>query len=59
MYFYEHVNGKIISKTDMVVDSIGPHDYFDSDFVVRWWHEPGNHTVPKKELSQRNKEFWE
>lgn len=47
MYFYEHTNGEIIYQTDKVVDSIGAHDYYNSPFVVRWWHESGDHSVPK------------
>ena len=47
MYFYEHKNGHIIIKPDATVDSVGPHNYFDSPFVMRWWHEDGDHTVPK------------
>tara|TARA_R110000823_G_scaffold101636_10_gene218349 strand:+ start:2961 stop:3110 length:150 start_codon:yes stop_codon:yes gene_type:complete len=41
MYYYEHENGEIISKVDYVVDSMpgGPHEYFDSPFCMRWWHE--------------------
>jgi hypothetical protein len=40
MYYYEHTNGTVISKTDYVVNaSGGPGEYFDSPFVVRWWHE--------------------
>ena len=40
MYRYEHINGKIIDFPDVVVDPIGPSDYFASPFVVRWWHVP-------------------
>ena len=36
MYKYLHTNGKIISKSDFVVGN--PHEYFESDFVVAWWH---------------------
>lgn len=39
MYFYEHVNGTIHQKPDIVVDYSGPHEYFDSPYVKRWWHE--------------------
>lgn len=39
MYYYEHTNGEIIAKVDHVVDSMGAEEYFESDFVVRWWHE--------------------
>lgn len=47
-YFYEHINGNIIFKTDFVVETnITPEEYFDSDFVVRYWKEEGNHTEPK------------
>lgn len=39
MYAYLHTNGNIIEKNKIVVDSKpgGPIDYFDSDFVVKWW----------------------
>ena len=41
MYFYEHVDGTIHRKPDLVVEmGGGPHEYFDSPFVKRWWHEP-------------------
>jgi len=36
MYKYKHINGKIIEKPDVVVQN--PSEYFDSDFVVYWWH---------------------
>ena len=39
MYYYEHENGEIIKKSNFVVDSIGPYEYFDSPFVIRWWYE--------------------
>ena len=40
MYFYEHINGKIIQKVDFVVESAGgPSSYFEGPFVKRWWHE--------------------
>lgn len=58
MYFYEHTNGEIIQKPDIVVDPIGPAEYFNSPFVKRWWHEPDgllrseqrrlSHTLPGK-----------
>ena len=38
MYFYEHENGEIIQKPDIVVGSM-PDTYFDSPFVKRWWWE--------------------
>lgn len=41
MYYYEHENGAIINKPDIVVDmGGGPADFFDSPLVKRWWHEP-------------------
>jgi hypothetical protein len=36
-YYYEHQNGKIIFKPFSVVDSMGPEEYFDSPFCLRWW----------------------
>ena len=39
-YFYEHINGEIISKPDIVVDMDGgPNSYFEGPFVKRWWHK--------------------
>lgn len=38
MYQYKHQNGEVISKVDFVVDSIGAREYFDSPFVIAWWH---------------------
>jgi hypothetical protein len=38
MYQYKHQNGEVISKVDFVVDSMGAREYFDSPFVVAWWH---------------------
>jgi len=38
MYIYLHTNGSLITKVDFVVDSLGPSDYFESDFVEEWWH---------------------
>ncbi len=47
-YFYEHSNGEVIRKPDIVVDmGGGPADYFDSPMVKRWWHEPDAKTVPQ------------
>lgn len=37
-YYYLHTNGETIRKPAPVVDAAGgPHVYFDSPFVVRWW----------------------
>ncbi len=47
MYYYEHTNGSIIAKHDYPVDAMGATYYFDSDFVVRWWHEPERPTEPE------------
>jgi len=47
MYYYEHTNGDIISKPDIVVDSLGADGYFDSPFVVKWWHEEGENKETK------------
>ena len=39
MYFYKHTNGDIIRQVDIVVDADGgPGIYYDSPFVVEWWH---------------------
>lgn len=40
MYFYEHVNGEIISKPAFICEvGTTPEEYFDSPFVKRWWKE--------------------
>jgi len=39
MYYYEHTNGEIIRKPDCVVDGVGSEAYFNSPFVLRYWHE--------------------
>lgn len=36
-YVYLHENGSLIFKRDIVVDSIGPEEYFDSPFVLEYW----------------------
>lgn len=37
-YFYEHTNGSIIEKPQIVAQmGGGSHEYFDSPFVVKWW----------------------
>jgi hypothetical protein len=36
-YIYLHTNGELIYKNAFCVDSMGAWDYFDSDFVVKWW----------------------
>jgi hypothetical protein len=38
MYQYKHENGKVINKSDYVVDYIGAWSYFNSPFVIAWWH---------------------
>ncbi len=39
-YCYEHVDGTIHHKPDIVVDSAGgPAEYFAGPFVKRWWYE--------------------
>jgi len=38
VYYYMHVNGTVIPKVDFVVDSLGAADYFDSPFVMFYWH---------------------
>jgi len=40
MYYYEHINGEIISKPDIVVDMAGgPHIYFEGSMVKKWWYK--------------------
>ena len=36
-YYYLHVNGDLIVKNGIVVDDMGPDQYFEGDFVVKWW----------------------
>lgn len=39
-YFYQHANGAIIEKPDLVVESGGgPRAYFTGPFVRCWWQE--------------------
>ena len=38
MYQYRHQNGQIIDRVDYVVNSMGAREYFDSPFVIAWWH---------------------
>ena len=38
-YYYEHVNGTIHYKTELVVDMMGgPNIYFEGPFVKHWWY---------------------
>lgn len=40
MYCYEHSEGAIITKPDIVVDrGGGPAAYFTGPFVRQWWQE--------------------
>ena len=43
MYFYEHKNGKIFTRSDFAIDKAGsPEKYFMSLCnVKRWWYEKG------------------
>lgn len=36
-YYYLHTNGQLIEKNAYVVDSLGPDEYFEGGFVVKWW----------------------
>ena len=36
-YYYLHTNGELIYKNAYSVDSLGAFDYFDSDFVQKYW----------------------
>lgn len=41
-YYYEHVDGPVVFKSEYVVETGGgPHEYFSGPFVRRWWFEPG------------------
>jgi len=46
-YWYQHINGELIFKAAWAVDSIGPHDYFDSPFVNRWWKVKAGEPYPE------------
>lgn len=53
-YFYQHSEGQIIEKPAIVVDSMGPWDYFSGPFVRDWWFEndllrPLNTQAPEEE----------
>ncbi len=37
-YYYLHTNGTIIFKSMLVVDETNEVEYFDSPFVVKYWH---------------------
>lgn len=37
-YYYLHANGEIIRKPAIVVDPVGPREYFSGPFVQKWWH---------------------
>ena len=40
VYFYEHINGRVIMKPSIVVDMAGgPNIYFESPSCKRWWVE--------------------
>ena len=39
MYVYQHTNGKYIKKPDCIATPYcSAREYFDSDFVVKYWH---------------------
>lgn len=41
MYWYEHIDGTVHQKPDIVVDMAGgPRVYFEGPLVKRWWWEP-------------------
>jgi len=41
-YYYEHANGTVRKKPDIVVDmGGGPHEYFNSPYCKKWWHSDG------------------
>lgn len=45
MYYYEHVEGQILKKPDIVCESgTTPCEYFASPFVKRWWYVNDKHT---------------
>ena len=37
-YYYLHTNGTVIFKSMVVVNKTNEVEYFDSSFVVRYWH---------------------
>ena len=53
MYYYEHTNGEIISKPDIVVDGIGCKEYFDSPFVKRYWYEASENEGFAEEMKEK------
>ena len=52
VYKYEHTNGEIITKPQVVVESMpgGAFEYFDSPFVRRWWKEDKDGNVVKDQF---------
>ena len=36
-YYYLHTNGDLIGKNPVAVDYNGANDYFESDFVRKYW----------------------
>ena len=59
MYFYEHIDGSIISKPDRVVEmGGGPNEYFTGPFVKRWWWEQGAEAMNEKQrIEESRSEF--
>lgn len=53
-YVYVHTNGTVHAKPAFVVDSIGKLDYFNSPYVVCWWHFFGkqNYELKKEEIKK-------
>lgn len=46
MYCYQHTNGHVITKPDLVVETAGgPASYFTGPFVRHWWRE-SDHLQP-------------
>ena len=37
-YYYLHTNGNVIYKSMVVVNKYTEVEYFDSPFVVKYWH---------------------
>jgi hypothetical protein len=37
-YYYLHTNGAVIYKSSVVLFNTTAVEYFDSPFVVRYWH---------------------
>ena len=51
-YYYLHTNGNVIFKSMLIVNETTEVEYFDSPFVVKYWHIKN-----KEEYAMMLKEF--